>query len=358
MRGARFLVAAAVALATSGCTREAQYVEQVSPPANVPPPSGVRMDSSSPASVQQAYEQRPLPPESQKVPANNRGLLTSRSLTADYAAQPAQSSSPRRWYPTSSTNKQQFFRQPPASTPVAQPAPDNNRGPFMSRWAGIYAEQPAQQPPAPAARADSSSTAKLADDQTGSLPPESQPSSDNNRGVFASRSAPPDSAAQPAPRRQVSAASMYTSSPAKAQQAYEQPTLPQATQSISNGNRGFFTPRSAAPAPAAVGGPYVAPTYGYASASASVPAASDTAHTLDAGDKLRIVVLGQDRISNSYIVDASGRVSMPLIGAVQARGLTKQQLSEAVAARLKQGFVREPHVTVEIENYRPVFSSK
>ena len=153
---------------------------------------------------------------------------------------------------------------------------------------------------------------------------------------------------------------MYSSSPAYAQQAYEQPPYqPRQSQPTSDNNRGLFTSPSTVYAaqldqqPVAAGGPYVAATNGYASASA--PAASEPAYTLDAGDKLRIVVFGQDGISNTYIVDASGKVNMPLIGAVQARGLTNLQLSEAVAARLKQGFVREPHVTVEIETYRPFF---
>ena len=78
-------------------------------------------------------------------------------------------------------------------------------------------------------------------------------------------------------------------------------------------------------------------------------------YTLDAGDKLRIVVFGQDGISNAYIVDAGGNVSMPLIGPVPARGITTQQLSQRIAVRLKQGYVRDPHVSVEVETYRPFF---
>jgi protein involved in polysaccharide export with SLBB domain len=67
------------------------------------------------------------------------------------------------------------------------------------------------------------------------------------------------------------------------------------------------------------------------------------------------VVFGQDGITNSYVVDAGGKVNMPLIGAVTARGLTNQQLAAAIAAGLKRGFIREPHVTAEIETYRPFF---
>jgi polysaccharide export outer membrane protein len=78
-------------------------------------------------------------------------------------------------------------------------------------------------------------------------------------------------------------------------------------------------------------------------------------YTLDAGDKLRVVVFGQDGLTNSYSVDAGGNITMPLIGAVSARGLTTAELSAAIGARLKQGFIREPHVAVEIEAYRPFF---
>lgn len=105
------------------------------------------------------------------------------------------------------------------------------------------------------------------------------------------------------------------------------------------------------------GGPYVAPNYAgaygaYASAPAYQP---QPAYTLDAGDRLRIVVFGQDGITNSYIVDAAGNVSLPLIGTVPARGASPQQLAKVIADKLRHGYVREPHVSVEVEAYRPFF---
>ena len=45
----------------------------------------------------------------------------------------------------------------------------------------------------------------------------------------------------------------------------------------------------------------------------------DEPYTLDSGDKLRVVVFGQDGLSNTYIVDASGKITIPLIGPVSAR---------------------------------------
>ena len=97
-----------------------------------------------------------------------------------------------------------------------------------------------------------------------------------------------------------------------------------------------------------------------AAARAEVPAtpaafAEEAPYTLDTGDKLRVMVFGQEGLSSSYVVDASGAITMPLIKAVPARGLTTAALARAVADRLRQGFVREPHVAIEVEAYRPFF---
>jgi polysaccharide export outer membrane protein len=81
----------------------------------------------------------------------------------------------------------------------------------------------------------------------------------------------------------------------------------------------------------------------------------DTPYQLDAGDRLRIQVFGQEGLTNSYIVDAVGNISMTLIGTVPVRGLTTSQTAAAIAARLRNGFIRNPHVSVEVEVYRPFF---
>jgi polysaccharide biosynthesis/export protein len=102
------------------------------------------------------------------------------------------------------------------------------------------------------------------------------------------------------------------------------------------------------PGPVAVGPPAVPPV-------ALVGGAPLPPFTLDSGDRLRIVVFGQDNLTNSYAVGASGNITMPLIGAVHARGLTPAELSQTIAAKLRQGYLREPHVAVEVELYRPFF---
>jgi polysaccharide export outer membrane protein len=104
----------------------------------------------------------------------------------------------------------------------------------------------------------------------------------------------------------------------------------------------------------------VAPRVAYAAApiayaAAPMPAAYDTSYRLDAGDKLRVVVYGQEGLTNSYAIDAGGSITMPLIGAVPARGRTPAGLAAEITARLRNGYIREPSVAVEIESYRPFF---
>jgi polysaccharide export outer membrane protein len=85
------------------------------------------------------------------------------------------------------------------------------------------------------------------------------------------------------------------------------------------------------------------------------PAPALNHYTLDAGDRLRVVVFGQEGLTNSYLVSATGQIDMPLIGAVVARGATSEQLAGRIGAKLREGYIREPHVAVEIEAYRPFF---
>jgi polysaccharide export outer membrane protein len=88
---------------------------------------------------------------------------------------------------------------------------------------------------------------------------------------------------------------------------------------------------------------------------AAIPEDTGGAYTLDSGDRLRVVVFGQDGLSSSYAVDPSGRITMPLIGAVHARGMTTAGLQQAIVTKLKNGYVREPYVAVEVDVYRPFF---
>jgi polysaccharide biosynthesis/export protein len=78
-------------------------------------------------------------------------------------------------------------------------------------------------------------------------------------------------------------------------------------------------------------------------------------YQLASGDRLRVIVFGQDSLTNSFSVDGAGNISMPLIGLVKAYGLTTAELEGAIAARLRNGYLRDPRVSVEVEAFRPFF---
>ncbi|SOC03863.1 polysaccharide biosynthesis/export family protein [Stappia indica] len=78
-------------------------------------------------------------------------------------------------------------------------------------------------------------------------------------------------------------------------------------------------------------------------------------YRLDSSDVLRVIVFGQQDLNNTYTVDQAGYIAMPLIGSVAARGLTVRELESQITNRLKNGYLRDPDVSVEVATYRPVF---
>jgi len=86
-----------------------------------------------------------------------------------------------------------------------------------------------------------------------------------------------------------------------------------------------------------------------------VPANPYGTYRLDSGDRVRVVVFGQDNLSRVYGIDSSGTVALPLIGPIRARGLTPSQLAGDIARQLRQKYIKDPKVTVEVEAYRPFF---
>lgn len=79
------------------------------------------------------------------------------------------------------------------------------------------------------------------------------------------------------------------------------------------------------------------------------------AYTLDSGDRLRVVVFRHDDLSGEFEVDGSGYFAMPLIGEVDAAGLSTRQLEQRIAERLRDGYLVDPQISIEILNFRPFF---
>ena len=118
---------------------------------------------------------------------------------------------------------------------------------------------------------------------------------------------------------------------------------------------GLTTPDFALSTPAPLPGPGQAYPPGAGRAPPGVPVVPFATYSLDSGDRVRVIVFGQQNLSNVYTVSASGTVAIPLIGQVRARGLTANGLSHQIARKLRAQYIKDPKVTAEVVTYRPFY---
>ncbi|MEQ1718654.1 MAG: polysaccharide biosynthesis/export family protein, partial [Hyphomicrobium sp.] len=104
---------------------------------------------------------------------------------------------------------------------------------------------------------------------------------------------------------------------------------------------------SACASPGAISGPQFATREG------KVPL--QRIYRLGIGDKLKVTVFGEDNLTGPLEVNALGQVSMPLIGELPAKGLALNEFRDAIARRLSEGYLKNPKVSVEMTNYRPIY---
>ena len=82
----------------------------------------------------------------------------------------------------------------------------------------------------------------------------------------------------------------------------------------------------------------------------------DTLYRLGPGDKLRVTVFNEGDLSGEFAIDGQGFVRLPLIGQVQAAGLTTFGLESRIAGGfVNGGYLISPRVSVEIMSYRPFY---
>ncbi|MGQ0672721.1 MAG: polysaccharide biosynthesis/export family protein [Hyphomicrobium sp.] len=96
--------------------------------------------------------------------------------------------------------------------------------------------------------------------------------------------------------------------------------------------------------------PPMSPSFGL-----SGQAALHRIYRLGIGDKIKITVFGEDNLSGQVEVNAIGQVALPLAGEIPAKGLTVTEFRDGVARKLADGYLKNPKVTVEILNYRPIY---
>lgn len=67
-------------------------------------------------------------------------------------------------------------------------------------------------------------------------------------------------------------------------------------------------------------------------------------------DTIMVDVFNVPDLTREVQVDASGRISMPLVGTVDARGKTAAELASAIEGSLRGRYVRNPQVTINIKS--------
>ena len=83
--------------------------------------------------------------------------------------------------------------------------------------------------------------------------------------------------------------------------------------------------------------------------------ASTTSPKVQPGEKIKVTVFGEDRLTGEYEVDPGGNVALPLAGTIKAAGLTQTQLEQELTKRFKSEYLRDPKVTVEVTAFRPFY---
>ncbi len=80
-----------------------------------------------------------------------------------------------------------------------------------------------------------------------------------------------------------------------------------------------------------------------------------TEYRLGPGDKLQITVFGNQDLSGPVVVSPEGKISLPLLGDMQAENRTVPELGAALRQRLDRDYIVNAQVTVEVANYRPFY---
>lgn len=89
---------------------------------------------------------------------------------------------------------------------------------------------------------------------------------------------------------------------------------------------------------------------------AAAPARAQAGYRLGAGDKIKVTVFGEEDASGEYEIDATGAISVRLIGRLQVKGLTVSEVEQALIEQYRgRGFFKNPRISIELTNLRPFF---
>ena len=101
--------------------------------------------------------------------------------------------------------------------------------------------------------------------------------------------------------------------------------------------------------------PIVVDTSGQALSLAPGRGAVTADYRLGPNDRTRIIVFGQPTLTGEFVLDGNGVLSYPLVGNINASGMTPTELQAAIAQKLDKDWVHNPSVSVEVSSRRPFY---
>lgn len=78
-------------------------------------------------------------------------------------------------------------------------------------------------------------------------------------------------------------------------------------------------------------------------------------YRLGAGDRVRVTVFNEPSLTGEYNITPGGALAFPLIGMVNAGGRTIDTVQQELTAKLAEGYVNDPRVSLEVLTYRPFY---
>jgi polysaccharide biosynthesis/export protein len=78
-------------------------------------------------------------------------------------------------------------------------------------------------------------------------------------------------------------------------------------------------------------------------------------YRVGAGDRLSVRVVGETELTGEYLVDATGVFSMPYVQSMPVAGLNTGQIEQLIVRKLREGYLRDPKVSVQAIALRPFY---
>ena len=78
-------------------------------------------------------------------------------------------------------------------------------------------------------------------------------------------------------------------------------------------------------------------------------------YRVSSGDKLHIIVFGEDTLTGDYVITSGGNLTFPIVGNLPAGDKTVEQLQTVLSAKLADGYVNNPRVSIQVVSFRPFY---